>query len=189
MKAPSGLRLAPPGSPMKRSVLHTFGRSSIVRLFERFRVPGATIFSMHRFSVPDLGVRGHDLALLRTNLAALRARKDRIVELGDLIALQRDGHPLNRPTFSFTVDDGYADFAAVAAPVFAEFDCPVTVFLITDFVSGRIWNWWDQVEFVFTHARRNAWRGPQGREAARLGASPGEPRLSGPWPRQHSSSG
>lgn len=85
MKDPSGLRLAPP-LPMKRSVLHRFGRSSLVRLFERFRVPGATIFSMHRFSVPDLGVRGHDLALLRTNLAALRARKDRIVELGDLIA-------------------------------------------------------------------------------------------------------
>ena len=154
--------------PMKRSVLNTIARSSLVRLFERFRPPGATIFSLHRFSVPDLGIQGHDLALLRTNLAALRTRRERIVGLGDLLGLQRDGHPLNRPVFSFTVDDGYADFAAVAAPIFAEFDCPVTVFLISDFVSGRMWNWWDQVEFVFARSRRTAWRWAQGSESSSL---------------------
>ena len=94
---------------MRRSILHALGRSSLVRLFEGFRPPGATIFSLHRFSMPDLGIPGHDLGFLRTNLAALRTRRERIVGLGDLIALQRDGHVLNRPVFSFTVDDGYAE--------------------------------------------------------------------------------
>jgi peptidoglycan/xylan/chitin deacetylase (PgdA/CDA1 family) len=47
------------------------------------------------------------------------------------------------------VDDGYADFGAVASPIFAAYDCPVTVFLVTDFVAGRIWNWYDRVEWCF----------------------------------------
>jgi peptidoglycan/xylan/chitin deacetylase (PgdA/CDA1 family) len=48
----------------------------------------------------------------------------------------------------FTVDDGYADFARVIVPVFAEFDCPVTVFLVTGAVDGTCWFWWDRVEFA-----------------------------------------
>ena len=45
----------------------------------------------------------------------------------------------------FTVDDGYFDFADVAAPIFAAYDCPVSVFLITDFIDGKLWNWFDRV--------------------------------------------
>jgi peptidoglycan/xylan/chitin deacetylase (PgdA/CDA1 family) len=55
----------------------------------------------------------------------------------------------------FTVDDGYADFADIASPVFAAYDCPVTVFLITDFVSGRLWNWFDKVGWVFRESIRD----------------------------------
>jgi len=37
----------------------------------------------------------------------------------------------------------------VAAPVFAEFKCPVTTFVSTGFLDGKIWFWWDQIEYVF----------------------------------------
>jgi peptidoglycan/xylan/chitin deacetylase (PgdA/CDA1 family) len=63
--------------------------------------------------------------------------------------------PLERTSVVFTVDDGYADFATTAAPVFAEYDCPVTVFLITDFVSGALWNWFDRVEWAVRESRRS----------------------------------
>lgn len=58
------------------------------------------------------------------------------------------------PTVVFTVDDGYADFAQLAAPIFAGFDCPATTFLITDFVGQRQWNWWDRVAESFQRSPR-----------------------------------
>jgi peptidoglycan/xylan/chitin deacetylase (PgdA/CDA1 family) len=63
--------------------------------------------------------------------------------------------PLEKSSIVFTVDDGYADFATVAAPIFAEYDCPVTVFLISDFVSGKLWNWFDRVEWAVRESSRN----------------------------------
>ena len=50
-----------------------------------------------------------------------------------------------------TVDDGYADFLDLAVPVLAEFDCPATVFVVTDFIDGKRWPWWDQIEYGVLH--------------------------------------
>jgi peptidoglycan/xylan/chitin deacetylase (PgdA/CDA1 family) len=74
--------------------------------------------------------------------------------MSDLVNRLEGGAPLERDTVVFTVDDGYADFAAVASPIFAAYDCPVTVFLVTDFVAGRIWNWYDRVEWCFEESPR-----------------------------------
>lgn len=52
---------------------------------------------------------------------------------------------------ALTVDDGYRDFQE-AAPVFAEYGIPVTVFLATDFVDGKSWLWFDRVVYAFRHA-------------------------------------
>jgi peptidoglycan/xylan/chitin deacetylase (PgdA/CDA1 family) len=78
------------------------------------------------------------------------------VGLGDLVNRLERGVPLEPNTVAFTVDDGYADFAGVASPIFAAYDCPVTVFLVTDFVAGRIWNWYDRVEWCFDGSPRTA---------------------------------
>lgn len=104
---------------------------------------------LHRFSVPDLGVTGHEPATLRRDLEYLRRRKYDLIGVADLFEHIDKGVPLKRGSVVFTVDDGYADFADVAAPIFAAYDCPVTVFLITDFVSGRLWNWFDRVPWIF----------------------------------------
>jgi peptidoglycan/xylan/chitin deacetylase (PgdA/CDA1 family) len=54
---------------------------------------------------------------------------------------------------AFTVDDGYADFRDLAAPVFAAFDCPVTVFATTGPIDRTMWFWWDRIENAFDMAR------------------------------------
>ena len=77
------------------------------------------------------------------------------MSLADLIEHFEQNTPLDQYAVVFTVDDGYADFADIASPVFAEYDCPVTVFLITDFVSGRLWNWFDKVDWVFRESNRD----------------------------------
>jgi peptidoglycan/xylan/chitin deacetylase (PgdA/CDA1 family) len=63
-----------------------------------------------------------------------------------------------------TIDDGYADFMRAGLDVFAKYDCPVTVFLVSGFLDGHVWLWWDQVEFAcLTSTRRHADVGPAAR--------------------------
>ena len=113
----------------------------------------ATIFMLHRFTATGSGP-GHSVTLLTEQLAHLRRQRYRLIGLPELLAeLAEAGRPLP-PTVAFTVDDGYADFATLAAPVFAEFDCPVTVFLATGFLDGELWLWWDRVRCSFKRALR-----------------------------------
>ncbi len=103
----------------------------------------AAILTLHRTRAS--GRPGHDPDLLARNLEWLRRRRYRLVSIFDLVRDARAGVAPGRRTAAFTVDDGYADFAEVAAPVFARYDCPVTVFLITGFLDGGVWMWWDRI--------------------------------------------
>ncbi len=66
------------------------------------------------------------------------------------------GEPPRPKTVAFTLDDGYADFARVGCGVFAEFDCPVTVFVVTGFLDGHNWMWWDKIELAITETRHTS---------------------------------
>lgn len=123
-----------------------------LKLLAPFRRRCATILMLHRFAVPDLGIQGHAAALLAQHLEYLRRRRYRLMSVMELLTQIDSGIPLKENSVVFTVDDGYADFVTVAAPVFAAYDCPVTVFLVTDFVAGRMWNWFDRVQWAFTHS-------------------------------------
>lgn len=70
-----------------------------------------------------------------------------------LAALQRTDWPGGRCPVVITADDGYADFARIAHPVFQDAGLPTMLFVATDFVDGKIWFWWDQIEHLFASAR------------------------------------
>lgn len=117
-----------------------------------------TVFMLHRFRDPDRGVPGHDAAAVRRSLEYLRRKGYELVGIEELLQrLAGAGEPLRR-AIAFTIDDGYSDQASVAAPLFAEYDCPVTTFVTTGFLDGNIWFWWDQIEYVFEHTERNELR-------------------------------
>jgi peptidoglycan/xylan/chitin deacetylase (PgdA/CDA1 family) len=61
------------------------------------------------------------------------------------------------PAIAFTVDDGYGDVATLAQPVFEEFDCPFTVFVVPEVVDGNRCFWWDQLAFMMGQSRTNRW--------------------------------
>jgi peptidoglycan/xylan/chitin deacetylase (PgdA/CDA1 family) len=110
------------------------------------------VFMLHRFADPDRGVRGHEPASVRELLGYLRRSKYQLVDLASLMAsLRGDAAPLHHAV-AFTIDDGYLDHAAVACPLFAEFDCPVTTFVTTGFLDGTLWFWWDRIQFTFARA-------------------------------------
>ena len=115
------------------------------------------IFMLHRFVDRDLGSEGLEPRVLRAQLEYLRKNKFDLVPVS---ALTCDATPprTSRPAVAFTVDDGYADFASVAAPVFAEFDCPVTVFVVTGTMDDNAWLWWDRVAHAFARTPRSSLR-------------------------------
>jgi peptidoglycan/xylan/chitin deacetylase (PgdA/CDA1 family) len=143
---------------LKKLLLSAITTDAGLGLLAPLRPRCASILFLHRFAVPDLGVLGHDPGVLRAHLEYLRKRKYQLMSVSDLVLAVEKGAPFEKRSVVFTVDDGYADFAAVAAPVFAAFDCPVTVFLITDFVHGRLWNWFDKVDWVFRETPRRELR-------------------------------
>ena len=139
----------------KRALLHVLRAPGVVKPFAPLTRGCAAVFMLHRFHHDDLGVVGHDPKLLRQTLEHLRRHRYDIVDVSELVRrLRGEGHPLHR-TVAFTMDDGYRDQAEIAAPVFAEYDCPVTTFVTTGFLDRDIWLWWDQIEFIFSGLERD----------------------------------
>lgn len=114
----------------------------------------ATVFMLHRFVDGGEASGRTDIGMLRELLGTLRRRGIGFMTLRELAAHVESRTELPGPTVVFTVDDGYADFAQLAAPIFAGFDCPTTTFLVTDFVSKRRWNWWDRITESFQRSPR-----------------------------------
>ncbi len=134
---------------MKRSTRLVLTHPFLVRAALSLMPGVAPILMFHRFRDAEVGNGGHDPQALRVHLAWLRAQKFSLLSVTELLDRLAEGAPIRR-AIAFTVDDGYADFGRVAAPIFAEFDCPVTVFLPTGFLDGQVWLWWDKVTLALT---------------------------------------
>lgn len=140
---------------VKSAILKILMREPTVSVFRPVQRGAVTILMLHRFADAEYGNAGHSIEALRENLSFLRRNKYRLIGLPDLLAGGDEGGLASQPAVIFTVDDGYGDFVRVAAPVFAAFDCPVTVFITTGFVDGGLWMWWDQILWAFLQTRRS----------------------------------
>jgi peptidoglycan/xylan/chitin deacetylase (PgdA/CDA1 family) len=140
---------------VKRAAIRLLGMPAFTETLSYVTATHVTIFMLHRFAVPDLGVAGLDPGALRRNLAFLRKQRYQLLSLTDLFRSMREGRPLKRAV-AFTIDDGYFDHAQVAAPIFAEFDCPLTCFVTTGFLDRKVWFWWDRLAYIFERTREQA---------------------------------
>lgn len=165
---------------LRRHLLSALTVPGIRAALRPFRRGVGTIFMLHRLTDPASGSVGDDPAELRRTLGLLRRRGYEIVSLDEMFRRLREADPGTDLGVAFTLDDGYAEQVSVAGPVFAEFDCPATVFVTTGFLDRTIWQWWDRIEYLFEACRRRAitltlagssleyrWDGHQGRAAAR----------------------
>lgn len=127
----------------------------IATLFRPFGRGQAVVLMLHRFAHADRGVEGFSPHALRRILERLRRQRLPLVSLNDIVrTVRRDAgaRPLPPGAVAFTLDDGYTDQAEVAAPIFAEYDCPATLFLTSGFLDGALWMWWDRAEYILDHA-------------------------------------
>jgi peptidoglycan/xylan/chitin deacetylase (PgdA/CDA1 family) len=104
---------------------------------------GLRILMYHRFS---------DRAALARQCAHIRRHYQPVsmAAVSDWLHASRSLPPY---ALAVTVDDGYGDFQEAGHPVFAEYRIPVTVFLVTDFLDGKSWLWFDRVVYAFQRAK------------------------------------
>lgn len=54
------------------------------------------------------------------------------------------------------MDDGYLDQAQIAAPIFLEYNCPVTFFVITGMLDQTIWPWDAQASWIIESSTKTS---------------------------------
>jgi peptidoglycan/xylan/chitin deacetylase (PgdA/CDA1 family) len=112
---------------------------------------GARVLMYHRFgSGPD--ARRLDYRAFADQLAHV-ARHFHVCSLASLAATLRDGRSPAPGTVVITVDDGYSDFVDYAYPVLQHFELPATLFVVTRFLDGDFWLWFDAMHYLL-HATR-----------------------------------
>lgn len=141
---------------IKRFIAGTLSSDAVTSLMAPLTHGVASILMLHRFADPDRGNSGHDRNTLRTHLAYLRRKRYELVGVAELIARLESGDSRLSKTVAFTIDDGYADYATIGAPVFEEFDCPATVFIVSGITDTHGWYWWDRLRVALETADRQS---------------------------------
>jgi len=135
----------------KHVALQVGFRAGLLRLVRLARRHEAMILTFHRFS-EDGQDSSRALPIQRfEEYMRYLAGRCRVVPLRDLAQQLRRGTV--RPyTVAVTVDDGYEEFFSLAVPVLRTYGIPASIFVISDFIEGRLWPWPDRFRFVFEHA-------------------------------------
>lgn len=125
----------------------------------RRAMPGSlTIFMLHRLRAAHEG--GPDRAAVAKMLAFVRRHRYRVMDLEQAV---NPATPLTGPVIAFTADDGYADQAELA-DLFADFEVPLTLFVVTGFLNRELWLWDDKVKYLFGATERAVLRVSCGQE-------------------------
>ncbi len=110
------------------------------------------IVMMHRFSQPDRNITGHETGHIRNCLEVFRKNGYSAISLYDFARSIKDDKPIPNKSVCFTMDDGFIDQYEVASSLFAEFDIPLTCFVITRFLDQELWPWDDQLAYIIDRA-------------------------------------
>lgn len=139
---------------LRNGIIRASSRPQFNRLFGSLTHDLVAVFTLHRMQDLANNIQGHTPEFLRNTLQYLRNEDYNLVSLEDMHKRLRGEGPVLRKAVAFTMDDGFIDQATVAAPIFMEFDCPVTIFLITGFIDRMLWPWDDRVSYIFLTSRQ-----------------------------------
>ena len=133
---------------IKSGLVRGFSLPPVHHLARKLSSDSALIFMLHRFQDDDLGIKGHDPAFLRQCLEELRRQKYQLVSVDDIVNANLNGEVIKNAV-AFTVDDGYLDHAHIGGDAFADYDCPATFYLISDFINDVYWPEDAKVKYLF----------------------------------------
>ena len=125
-------------------------------LASRYFGRGIPIFMVHRFKAAGQAMTGTSPEHLRSCLRYLVEKGYDFLSLETIIQSLRNQEPLPEKAVVFTMDDGYLDQARFASPIFLEFNCPVTFFVITGMLDQKLWPWDSQVAWIIENSKKSA---------------------------------
>ncbi len=132
----------------KKAIIHAWEFLYLKGMFPALEKK-TIVFMIHRMSSPDVIEAGLPAELLEQGLRHLSHKGYRFISLEELFQRIKKGEPPLKRAIAFTMDDGFQDQARIAAPIFQQYHCPVTIFLITGFIDGGNPPWDALVKYVF----------------------------------------
>ena len=136
---------------IKKTLTQIFDQPFTIKMGSRLFGSGVPIFMIHRVRKDNSYSSGTPASYLRQCLDYLVKHKFTFLSVEQLCRALETQTPLPDKSVVFTIDDGFADQVELAAPVFIEYQCPVTIFLISDMIDGKLWPWDDKVAYLITH--------------------------------------
>jgi peptidoglycan/xylan/chitin deacetylase (PgdA/CDA1 family) len=139
-----------PRSAAKALARFGMHRLGMIQALLWYRRSSFQILTYHRFTdVPTV-----DPAEVLTRQCAFIREHFNPVPMSQVEDALHHGGPLPPNALAITVDDGYRDFLTVAFPIFRAYELPVTVYLISGFIDGQLWPWWDRLAWALEHSSR-----------------------------------
>ncbi|MEM0970554.1 MAG: polysaccharide deacetylase family protein, partial [Verrucomicrobiota bacterium] len=77
-----------------------------------------------------------------------------VLSLDDVVDMMENGEPVPPRTVVLTFDDGYESNVALGLPILKKYDLTGTLFVTTNFVDQKAFQWWDRMEFAVGHSPR-----------------------------------
>jgi peptidoglycan/xylan/chitin deacetylase (PgdA/CDA1 family) len=136
---------------LTKAAIELVFQSGLSRAFAKWFAGRGAVYMFHSI-VPDRS------ACLAPGLATSAAFLDRLLTSFrrsgiDIIAvtdlMPRLESPNGRHFVVATFDDGYADNLQRALPIFEKHNAPMTVYVTTGMVTGRLYCWWTALERLF----------------------------------------
>jgi len=143
-------------SLLKKLIIPVLSSRPISGIATRIFGSGIPIFMLHSMSADVPPEYGCTQDYLRRCLRYLKRNGYQFVSVDDVLTSLRGETYLPEKSVAFTIDDGFYDQASLIAPVFIEFDCPATIFLISGFLDGDLWPWYSKVEYIIRNSRSDA---------------------------------
>ena len=133
---------------LKRVLLAVPGFQALCRYLSRNHV---RVLMYHRFA-PDAGdAERLGTAHFARHLAYI-AKHHRVLLPDEHLARVNAGEEIDGSPVVLTIDDGYADFCELAVPLLEEYELDAMLYVVPDFVSGKLWFWWDKLRYLLAHA-------------------------------------
>ncbi len=131
---------------MKKHILKTIYNFGGFAPFHNLNQRKVLILMYHRFSEEPHPHRISE-SEFEAHLAYL-AKHNNILSLDEVVEAQITGKTLPPNSTVITIDDGYADAYDIAFPLLQKYCMPATLYVITDFLDGKIWLWTDLMRYL-----------------------------------------
>jgi len=139
----------------KNAVVRILTSKPFESVGEKFFGNGIPIFMLHRVSNNPSDSHATHSEYLRKCLDYLVKNDYNLISLYELVSALKHNKSLPDKSVAFTIDDGFDDQASIAAPIFLEYDCPVTIFLITGMLDNNIVPWDDKIAYLIKNSKSN----------------------------------